>query len=265
MDFEKLRQIQNETEQVQKLYEMFCEDTRLTHSKAAQVEFITTVKYIEKYLQPKARILDLGAGTGRYSLYFAAKGHDVSAVELSPNNVEIFREKIDPAHPVDLRQGSAIDLSCYPDESFDAVLVFGPLYHLHNEQDRQRCIAEAKRVCKPDGTLFFALISNDMVILTEFSYDQSYFSGSIYDHDTFHVEDFPFVFFTVSQCREMLQKGGVTLLREVAADGMSEMLADKINALDDQSYSQYLKFHFYCCEKPELLGYSNHLLFVCKK
>lgn len=265
MDFNKLREISNETEQISKTYEIFNEESRLNCSKAARVEFLTTVKYIEQYLTPNAKILDIGAGAGEYSLYFAKKGYDVSAIELADNNIKAFREKISADCPVALRQGNALDLSIYDDKSFDIVLLFGPLYHLHNEADRQKCISEAKRVCKDDGMIFFAFISHDMVILTELGYNSDFFNGSDYNHETLRLEDFPFVFFTVDECRKMLSNGGIAVVKEIAADGLSELMAEKINLLDDYSYEQYLKYHFYCCEKPELLGHSNHLLFIGKK
>lgn len=169
MDFNELYQIKDELEQINKTYEIFNEDTRLNHSKAARVEFLTTVRYIEKYLKDGDKLLDIGAGAGEYSLYFAEKGHEVSVLELSDNNIASFRRKIKAHHKIDLRQGNAVDLSCYDENSFDIVLLFGPLYHLHNEVDRQKCISEAKRVCKADGKIFFAFIGNDMVIATELS------------------------------------------------------------------------------------------------
>lgn len=264
MDSEQLRQITDEAEQVSKTYDIFNEDSRLTHSQAARVEFLTTVRYMEQVLKPGDRILDIGAGTGRYSFYLAEQGYQVDALELADNNVRVFREKLaqKPEAGITLRQGNALDLSVYGDDSFDVVLLFGPLYHLHREEDRQRCIAEARRVCKPNGTLFVAFIGNDMIPLTEFCYDPDYFKGDSYDHDTFKVEDFPFVFFNLDQCRQMLTDGGVHITHEVASDGVSELLADRINAMDEESYRQYLKYHFYCCEKPEMLGHSNHFLFV---
>lgn len=262
MDFDKLREITDEIEQISKTYEIFNEDSRLNCSKAARVEFLTTVKYIEQYLKPNSKILDIGAGAGEYSLYFAKNGYDVNAIELADNNVKAFKEKITDNCRIHLEQGNAIDLSIYSDKSFDVVLLFGPLYHLHNEIDRQKCISEAKRVCKDNGVLFFAFISHDMVIATELGYNADFFNSNAYNHETFRLEDFPFVFFTVKECRKMLCDGGISIRKEIASDGMSELLAEKNNSLDDYSYNQYLKYHFYCCEKPELLGHSNHLLFI---
>lgn len=265
MTFEEIQKLTNETERVQKTYELFDEDSRLNRSQAARVEFLTTVRYIEQYLKPGDRILDLGAGAGEYSLYFARKGYAVHALELADANIAAFRRKLTPEDRIDLVQGNALDLRRYGDDSFDAVLLFGPLYHLQREDDRLRCIAEAKRVCKPGGKLFFAFISNDFVILTEFSYRPDYFTHGDYDRQTFRLEDFPFVFHTVDRCRDLLRRGGVTILREVAADGVSELLEDRINSLPPEDYAQYLKYHFYICEKPELLGMTNHLLFVGQK
>ena len=262
MDFIELSKITDESERVRKTYEIFNEDTRLTHSKAARVEFLTTVRYIEKYLHVGAKILDIGAGAGEYSLYFARRGYDVSAIELSPKNIESFRAKLTPDDRIDLQEGNALDLSRYADGTFDTVLLLGPLYHLGKREDQLKAIAEAKRVVRPDGVIYFAFITNDFVHLTELGYNPNHFRSGAYDKETFKLDDFPFVFHTVDECRELLDEGGIKVMHEVAADGVSELLEDRINALDDESFAQYLRYHEYICEKKEFLGMTNHLLFV---
>ncbi len=247
---------------VQEVYRRFNEDTRLTKSKAAQVEFLTTVKYIEQYLAPGDQILDIGAGAGGYSLYFARKGFKVSALELADSNIAAFRAKLTDILPLDLHQGNALDLSQYADSSFDVVLLLGPLYHLHSDTDKLQCIREAKRVCKPGGKIFFAFITNDIVILTMQQEHPDYLLKGDYNKETFRLDDFPFVFHTVQRCRELLNQGGIRICKEIASDGVSELLKDLINGMDDATYQQYLRYHFYICEKPECLGMSNHLLFV---
>ena len=87
-----------------------------------------------------------------------------------------------------------------------------------------------------------------------------------YNKETFELDDFPFfVFHTAAECRQMLLTGGIHILHEVASDGASELLADQINAMNDEDYAQYLRYHAYLCEKPEFFGMSNHLLFVGEK
>lgn len=255
----------SDTALVQEIYRRKNEDGRLGGSQASGVEFLTTVKYIEKYLAPGAKILDIGAGAGEYNLHFARKGYEVCALELADSNIAAFRAKLKPTDPVDLVQGNALDLTRYGDESFDIVLLLGPLYHLHEDADKLRCIEEAKRVCKRGGKIFFAFISNDPVILTMQQRHDDYLLHGDYNKETFRVDDFPFVFHTVPRCRELLQKGGIRILHEVASDGVSELLQELINRLDKASYEQYLRYHFYICEKPECIGMSNHLLFVGEK
>ena len=255
----------DDTELVQEVYRRFDENSRLNKSQAARVEFFTTAKYIERYLIPDAKILDIGAGAGEYSLYFARKGYNVSSLELADANIAAFRAKMTANDQIDLVQGNALDLSRYESDSFDVVLLFGPLYHLHDEADKLRCIEEAKRVCKKDGKIFFAFISNDIVILTMQQTQADYLTGGAYDKETFRLYDFPFVFHTVDHCRELLGKAGIQICHEVASDGASELLQDLVNDLDEASYQQYLRYHFYICEKPEFLGMSNHLLFVGEK
>ena len=255
----------SDTALVQEIYRRKSENDRLNKSQAARVEFLTTVRYIEKYLAPRAKILDVGAGAGEYSFYFARKGYSVSALELADANIAAFRAKMTDDDSIDLVQGNAIDLSRYDSESFDVDLLFGPLYHLHEEADKLRCIEEGKRVCKKDGKIFFAFISNDMVILTMQQLHSDYLISGDYNKETFRLDDFPFVFHTPDHCRELLGKAGIQICHEVASDGASELLQDLVNGMDEASYQQYLRYHFYICEKPEFLGMSNHLLFIGEK
>lgn len=197
------------------------------------------------------KILDICAGAYEYSLYFVRKGYEVSALELADANIAAFKKKLTPEDKIDLVQGNALDLSRYADKSFDIVLLFGPLYHLKNDADKQKCISEAKRVCKDGGKIFFSFISNDFVFLTEFGYDVNYFNNGDYDKETFKLNAFPFVFHTVGVARKLLADGGINILHEVASDGASELLAARFNEMSDMDYTQYLRHHFYICEKPE--------------
>lgn len=264
MDMESISNILNEEDRVSAIYDIFDESTRLS-TKATQIEFLTTVRQIEKYLKPGMKILDLGAGTGEYSLYFSKRGFEVIAIELVEKHVMKIREKIKEDMPLEVFQGNALDISIIEDKTYDIVLCFGPLYHLPNLQDRMKCINEVKRVCKNNGTMFFAFISNDMVITTEtMLYNSNFLTGNKYNHDTFKLVDFPFVFHTVEDCRKLMRDSSLSIKLEVAADGLSELLADKINDMDDKSYEKWLNYHYYCCEKPEFLGASNHLLFIAE-
>jgi len=267
MDIETLRQAHTDKALVEALYHGGHEDHRLTHSRAASVEFLTTMRVLGRYAEAGSRVIDLGAGTGVYTLPLAALGCGVDAVELSSDNARLLKEKAAGNAHIRVWEQSAVNLGRFSDEAYDLVLVFGPLYHLSDANERAQCIKEAMRVCKSDGTLFFAFINNDMVPLTECLY-RDYFhpdTADSYDKETFQVDNFPFQFFTLDGMRKMLTDCGVQIEREIAADGVSELLADTINQMSDESFQNYLAYHFYCSEKPEMLGRSNHILMVGRK
>ena len=136
-------------------YQNTDEDSRLT-TRYGMVEYLTTMRYIQKYLQPNARILEIGAATGRYSHALAREGYQVDAVELLEHNIEIFRRNTLPEEPVTVTQGNATDLHPFPDNAYDLTLLLGPRYHLFTEEDKLQALSEAIRVTKPGGVIFAA-------------------------------------------------------------------------------------------------------------
>lgn len=103
-------------------YSRYDEERRLL-LKHGTVEFLTTMRYIEKYIKPGDRVLEIGAGTGRYSHALAHRGYRVDAVELVDHNIEIFRSHITPDENVSITRGNALDLSMFPDSQYDITLV----------------------------------------------------------------------------------------------------------------------------------------------
>ena len=96
-------------------YEGHCDEDARLRSRHGMVEFLTTMRYIERYLKPGGKILEIGAGTGRYSHALAQKGYTVDAVELLEHNIEVFRRSTLSGEPVSVRQGNALDLSGFGD------------------------------------------------------------------------------------------------------------------------------------------------------
>ena len=110
-------------------YERYDEDGRLV-SKHGMVEYITTMKYVEKYLKPNMRILEIGAATGRYSHALAQRGYRVDAVELVEHNIEIFKQNTLEGEPVTITQGNAMDLSAFESDTYDITLLLGLFFKL---------------------------------------------------------------------------------------------------------------------------------------
>ena len=126
------------------------------------LELVRTLELLAQVLPPPpARLLDVGGGPGVYAARLARAGYLVQLVDLVPLHVEQARERsaAQPEAPFEAELGDARDLSKFVDESADAVLLLGPLYHLTERGDRVRALAEARRVVRPGGAVAAVAIS----------------------------------------------------------------------------------------------------------
>jgi len=244
------------------------EDNRLIKDKHSQVEFITTTKYIEKYLKQGDKILEVGAGTGRYSLYYAELGYEVNAVEYVNHNVKILKSKIKKGMKIKAEQGDALDLSRFEDNTFDVTLILGPLYHLYTLEDQKKAISEAIRVTKKNGIIMIAYLTSDSIMI-DWALDGHLIDGQDIDFDKnfkmINYEEGLFSSFYVKEFKNLMKDFSVKYLKNIATDGISHHVDEKINKLTDEEFEVWIKYHLSTCEREDLQGYSNHMLYICKK
>jgi len=253
-------------------YENNDEDMRFS-SKHGQVEFLTTMRYIEKYLVTGSRILEIGAGTGRYSHALAQKGYSVDAVELVPHNIEGFRKNTAPNEKVTIRQGDARDLSAFADDGYDITLLLGPMYHMFTTEDKIQTISEALRVTKPGGIVFSAYCMSDASILVggfangSFSVSNMIEKGFI-DAVTFDTRSTPELIFELvrrEQIDELMGLFSVSRLHFIATDLYTNHISNTIDEMSDDTFSLYLQYHFAVCERPDMTGLTHHSLDIFRK
>jgi len=253
-------------------YSNYDENGRL-EQKYGQVEFLTTMRYIEKYLAPSANIIEIGAGTGQYSKTIAEMGFTIESVELLQSNIDIFKENLKPDHKIRLSQGNALDLSEFNNECFDITLLLGPMYHLYTIEDKKQALSEALRVTKTGGVLFVAYcISDGSIVLSGFQrklFDiKEYIKlGKINPEtfDTFSLPEDIFELVRKEDIDELISNFSVKRLHYVSTDLFTRYIADTINAMNDDEFSLYLKYHFSICERTDMLGVSHHSLDILRK
>ena len=253
-------------------YSHYDEDGRLS-KKHGSVEFLTTMRYIGKYIKPGDRVLEVGAGTGRYSHALARQGYTVDAVELIGHNIDVFQNNTQPGENISITQGNALNLSAFSDNTYDITLLLGPLYHLYATDDKRQALREAIRVTRPGGVVFAAYVISDGCLLDEGFHRgninvAAYVEQGLLDDVTFAAKSEPKDLFELvrkEDIDELMADFPVTRLHYVASDGCALLLRYAIDAMDDDAFALYLNYHFATCERADLLGVTSHALDVFRK
>ena len=249
-------------------YKVRNEDERLTKSKGINVEFVTTMHYIEKYLKPNSKILELGASTGAYSVPLAKQGHEVVAVELLDCNLDVLKNKAKDMQNLTPIKANALDLSQFEDNSFDMVLSLGPMYHLYTKKDDIKAINEAIRVCKKGSIIIFAYITPSSTIFYEGVVKNGFDKINSFIDKKGHIKNIPERIFSThfpDEFEKYFENKNVKKLHQVAAEGVANLCREAMDKLNQQQYEMYLKWHLNTCERIDQLGISSHILYICKK
>ena len=257
-------------EALKNYYETHDEDARL-RSRHGTVEFLTTVKYIEKYLKPGMKIIEIGAGTGVYSHYFAQRGYEVDAVEIMEYNIEVFKKNTRSDEKVKVTQGDAVDLKGFEDGTYDITLLLGPMYHLYTKEDKLSALREAIRVTKPGGIVFAAYCNNDMTAYGFLFGREGIKDSSLHDlidFQTFKLSSTPkevFALYRKEDVDELMSNFNVTRLHYVGVDMLTRFIKDAVDEMDDKTFEIYLNYHFSVCERPDMAGATFHMLDIFRK
>ena len=251
-----------------KRYDVENEDSRLVQDCWHNIEYLTTMRYIQKFLKPGAKILEIGAGTGRYSIALAKMGYNVTATDLTPKHVEIMKRKTRKLKNFQCAVADALDLSMFKDKSFDMVLNLGPMYHLFHEKDKKQAIKETLRVAKKGAVCMFAYISHaSMMLGYGLRYDGVLNVFAEMDKSG-RVRDVPeeiFMSFYIEDFKKMFNRTKSKYITNVATDGCAPMMREWIERLSKKAYNAFLQWHFMTCERLDQQGCSSHLLYICKK
>jgi ubiquinone/menaquinone biosynthesis C-methylase UbiE len=261
----------NIMEYIKNHYSNYDEEARFDR-KHNLVEYLTTLRYIQKYIKPNSYVLEVGAGTGRYSRAIADMGNSIEAVELTPHNIKIFKQHVTPKQNIRITEGNALDLSMFENETFDITLLLGPLYHLYTEEDKKQAISEALRVTKTGGIVFAAYCINDLSLLDAFrnggNWIPDYLDKGKIDPVTFDTTSVPEDIFELvrkDDIDRIMLHFNVERLHYVATDMVSRLIRDSLANMADNVFDIYLRFHYAVCERPDMVGTTMHSLDIFRK
>ena len=259
------------TEIIKDFYEKTDEDKRLVKKRQGQLEYFITMNYIHRFAEQGDRILEIGAGTGRYSVTLAKEGFQVSAIELVEKNLQELKENAGGSTHIEAWQGDALDLGRFEDDTFDVTLSFGPMYHLYDEKDQHRALDEAIRVTKPGGVILVAFLSAHAIICTNYLYD--YLPATVglkenfdSDYKVKHFKEQLFTGFDICEFEELFRMKDTEYITTVAVDNVLEIAEARPDfSMTDEDFNAFADYQLHICEKRELLGSSSHLLYICRK
>lgn len=256
---------------------------RLTRPADGVVERAINQHTITQHLPPGSRVLDLGGGPGRYTIWLAERGHRVSLADLSPGLLDIARREVIAAGVESkietIVEADACDLARWADDSFDAVLALGPFYHLPDPADRERSAAEVARVLRPGGVAFIALmprlafLRRTIVSTTgQHLLAQPAFIDRVLVDGVF-LNDRPGGFtggygVRPEEVEPFFARHGLAQIALLSSEGFAPDLQDHLATLataNPETYQAVLDVLIRTAAEPSILGISNHLLYVGRK
>ena len=244
-----------------------------------QLEKFRTQEIISRYLNPSMIIADIGGATGAYSFWLHDMGHHVHLLDAAEFHVETATKiSITENKPLaSISLGDARKLP-FDDEQFDLVMLFGPLYHLQKQDDRIKCIAEAKRVLKKDGILLSATISRYASLFDGFwqgFIDDPAFENilqqDLEDGNHFNPVNHPMYFtdahfHTQEEIKEEFTAAGFSEVNSISIEGFGWLVPDFMKRWnDDESRNKMLQYIKQTENNPIMIGMSAHVMTISKK
>ncbi len=221
-------------------------------------------------------MLDVGGGPGRYAITLAEQGYEVSLLDLSENGLAWARDRALEAG-VTLKataRGNAVDLSAFDGQSFDIVLLMGPLYHLVTEEDRTIALEEATRVLKPGGVLCASFITRYAPLRDAAKRQPAWIlehadeverllsTGVLYDSGGLFTDAY---FANQTEVRPLIEPYGFETLDLIAAEGIVGWIEEGVNAASGELWDAWVRLNYRLGKDPSVHGVASHLLYVGRK
>lgn len=240
-------------------------------------EFLLTCRFLTRYIRPGDRVLDIGGGPGSYALWLAARGCDVTLLDLSPGNVHFALARAEAQHlPLQAVTGDARTADTAVHGPFDHVLLMGPLYHLLKETDRAKAVEAALRLLKPKGILYASFISlyagliyamknEPACILSDRESEVAYFQ-SVLQAQSYSGNAFTDAFFIKpTEIRPFMERFPLQTLHLFGQEGILAPCEHTVMPQSKEIVDAWLNTAETLSERPELYAMAEHLMYIGRK
>jgi 2-polyprenyl-3-methyl-5-hydroxy-6-metoxy-1,4-benzoquinol methylase len=242
---------------------------------ANRPEYLLTCRMLDRYIKPGDKVLDIGGGPGRYSLYLAQKGCNVTLLDLSAKNTRFAAERANEQGLSILTvPGDAREVDKLIEGQFDHILLMGPMYHLLEESDRIQSVNSAISLLKSNGVIFVSFINlfaGMIFYMRDFpdfttDDDSDIYVKNVIEGKSYSGNAFTKAFF-IDQ-REVLpfmKQFPLDKLHLFGQEGVSCPCEGNIMAQSQKVIDSWLDFCEAVWERDEFLSYSEHLMYVGRK
>jgi ubiquinone/menaquinone biosynthesis C-methylase UbiE len=247
---------------------------RLENPYEGAIEQELHSRAFEELLPPGARVLDLGGGPGRWTIWLARRGHRVVLADISQRMLQIARQRLAEAgvEPEAVLEVDARDLSRFTAGEFDAVLALGPFYHLVAAEDRQLAAREIYRVLRSDGLLLATVMTRYawlLGVLLESGSRRLPDVHRLLDEGVYRNDE-PGRFteaylYRPAEVLPFFEASGFQTVRAMASQSFLYLVQEQVAALherDAEAYEALLDIAYAAAGDQSILGISGHILYA---
>jgi len=248
------------------------------------LEYLVNWHYIQKHLPKAGRVLDNGAGPGKYAMALASEGYQVTLTDLTPRLVELAEAKAKELALHDRFEGfyvrDARQLAGIPSSHYDAALMLGPLYHLQTEEDRTAAVQELYRVTKPGGIVCIALMTRIRKLQMALQYpevwkplDQMATINAFMETGVFNHQDAGrftgAYFYSIEEIEPFMTSSGFETIELIGSSSIAGRFTEENwnywRSRGEEEFNQMMELIYHYAADPSILGVSSHLLYIGQK